>query len=267
MLLCMPWAHQMELDAAAAALDAGQYTLDEIRKYEAVYGQNFVSPGGAGTARQIFSLLQWAPGMQVLDVGCGLGGAALLLAQLYGAKVHGIDLSRNMLAQAAVRSAQAGLAHAVSWEHADILEYQPQQPSDVVHSRDVFLHIHRKPQLLAALMRCLRPGGSLLFSDYLCGPAPHSAEFTDYIRSRNYHLCTLAGYCALLQSAGFEVLVAEDRTAAFVEILERELAGMQSAALSETERRALAHSWQRKIERAQAGEQRWGVFCARRAPG
>ena len=32
MLLYVPWAHQMELDAAAAALDAGQYTLDEIRK-------------------------------------------------------------------------------------------------------------------------------------------------------------------------------------------------------------------------------------------
>lgn len=257
----------MTVDAAAAALDAGQYTADEIRKYAAVYGQNFVSPGGAATAREIFALLQWVPGMHVLDVGCGLGGAALLLAQLYGVKVHGIDLSRNMLAQAAERSAQAGLAHAVSWEHADILEYQPPQPSDVVHSRDVFLHIPAKPRLLAALMRCLRPGGSLLFSDYLCGQPPHSAEFADYISSRNYHLCTLAGYRTLLEQAGFEVLLAEDRTAAFVEILERELAGMPSAALSETERRALAHSWQKKIARAQAGEQRWGVFSARRPLG
>ena len=52
-----------------------------------------------------------------------------------------------------VAEGEAGLAHAVSWEHADILDYQPQQPSDVVHSRDVFLHIHRKPQLLAALTK------------------------------------------------------------------------------------------------------------------
>ena len=257
----------MTFDAAAAALDGGQYTADEIRKYAAVYGQNFVSPGGAATAREIFSLLQWSPGMHVLDVGCGLGGAALLLAQLYGVKVHGIDLSRNMLAQAAERSAHAGLAHAVSWEHADIMEYQPPQPSDVVHSRDVFLHIHAKLRLLAALKRCLRPGGSLLFSDYLCGHPPHSAEFTEYISSRNYHLCTLAGYRALLEQAGFAVLLAEDRTVAFVEILESELAAMPGAALSETEHRDLAHSWQKKIERARAGEQRWGVFSARRLPG
>ena len=257
----------MTIDAAADALDAGQYTADEIRKYAAVYGPNFVSPGGAATAREIFSLLQWAPGMHVLDVGCGLGGAALLLAQLYGVKVHGIDLSRNMLAQAAERSAHAGLAHAVSWEHADIMEYQPPQPSDVVHSRDVFLHIHAKLRLLAALKRCLRPGGSLLFSDYLCGHPPHSAEFTEYISSRHYHLCTLDGYRALLEQAGFAVLLAEDRTAAFVEILERELASMPGAALSENEHRDLAHSWQKKIERARAGEQRWGVFSARRLPG
>ena len=257
----------MTIDAAADALDAGQYTADEIRKYAAVYGPNFVSPGGAATAREIFSLLQWAPGMHVLDVGCGLGGAALLLAQLYGVKVHGIDLSRNMLAQAAERSAHAGLAHAVSWEHADIMEYQPPQPSDVVHSRDVFLHIHAKLRLLAALKRCLRPGGSLLFSDYLCGHPPHSAEFTEYISSRSYHLCTLDGYRALLEQAGFAVLLAEDRTAAFVEILERELDSMPGAALSETEHRDLAHSWQKKIERARAGEQRWGVFSARRLPG
>ena len=94
-----------------------------------------------------------------------------------------------------------------------------------------------------------------------------SAEFTEYISSRNYHLCTLAGYHTLLEQAGFEVLLAEDRTATFVEILERELAAMPGAALSEAERRALEHSWQKKIERARAGEQRWGVFSARRPPG
>ncbi len=81
-------------DATTDALDAGQYTLDEIRKYEAIYGRNFISPGGEATTREIMGLIAFRPNMDVLDVGCGLGGAAFVIAQTFGARVHGIDLSR-----------------------------------------------------------------------------------------------------------------------------------------------------------------------------
>ena len=111
-------------DVAANALDASQYTLDEIRKYEAIYGRNFVSPGGETTTREILSLIDFRPGMDVLDVGCGLGGAAFVMAQSFGARVHGIDLSRNMLQIAEVRCREAELTHGVTFEHADVLRYE-----------------------------------------------------------------------------------------------------------------------------------------------
>ena len=59
--------------------------------------------------------------MDVLDVGCGLGGAAFLIAQTFGARVHGIDLSRNMLQIAQARCQEAQLTQSVTFEHADIL--------------------------------------------------------------------------------------------------------------------------------------------------
>ena len=81
----------MTEQAAANALDQGQYSLDEIRKYETIYGRNFISPGGQAAARDIISLASFRPNMEVLDVGCGLGGAAFLIAQIFGARVHGIE--------------------------------------------------------------------------------------------------------------------------------------------------------------------------------
>jgi phosphoethanolamine N-methyltransferase len=252
------------LDQSDGALDQGQYSSQEIRKYEAVYGRNFISPGGEATARSILGLVALEPSTNVLDVGCGLGGAAFLMAQAFGVRVHGIDLSRNMLAIAQVRLEQASLAHAVMLEHADILRYVPAIEYDLVHSRDVFLHIHDKAGLFAAIMGCLRPGGQLLFSDYLCRAGARSADFAAYIQSRGYDLRSLDQYRALLGQAGFVVLLAQDRTAEFVDILEQELERLSSCQIEPADRVALAQSWQDKLRRARAGEQRWGVLLARK---
>lgn len=251
---------------SAQTLDDGQYTRDAIRKYEAIYGPDFISPGGQATARAILGAATVAPGALALDVGCGLGGAAFLLARERGARVHGIDLSRNMLALAAERCRAAGLSERVTFEHADILAYVPPAPYDLVHSRDVFLHIHDKPRLFAVLAACLRPGGQLVFSDYLRGDGRPSHEFAAYVAARGYALATAGEYRDLMAGAGLVVLAAEDRTAEFAAILAAELARIPASGLPAHERDELAASWRAKLARAQAGEQRWGVFVAR-APG
>jgi phosphoethanolamine N-methyltransferase len=244
------------------ALDAGQYTPEEIRKYEAIYGRNFISPGGEATTRELLTLAALRPRMDVLEIGCGLGGAAFLLAQEQGALVHAIDLSHNMLRIARERCRALDLEQTVAFEHADILEFDRLEAYDLAHSRDVFLHIHAKARLFAVIGRCLRRGGLLLFTDYLCGAGPHSDEFAAYIRARNYDLHTLEHYRSLLEAAGFSVSLAEDRTAEFLQILRRELASLAALELASHERESLADSWRAKIARAQAGEQRWGVFLA-----
>lgn len=252
------------MSSDAAALDAGQYTPDAIRQYEAVYGPGFVSPGGAATTLALLGRVAITPAMRVLDVGCGLGGAALLLAGRFGATVQGIDLSQNMLRVARARCAAAGLAGLVTFAHADVLRYDQPDAFDLIHSRDVFLHIHAKERLFAALVRCLRPGGTLLFTDYLRAEGPPSPEFAAYIARRGYDLRTLGEYRALIAQAGLELLAAEDRTAEFADILARELAYITAGAapLAPHERAELARSWQAKLARAQAGEQRWGFMLA-----
>lgn len=250
------------IKATGAHLDATQYQAEAIAKYEAVYGQHFISPGGADSARACIARLGLKAGMRVLDVGCGLGGSAFLMAREHGVAVHGIDASANMLAGAGERLRAQGLASQVTLEHVDVLALPARPAYDVIYSRDVFLHIHDKPRLMALLHDLLAPGGLLFFTDYGRGEGEPSAEFAAYIRQREYDLRTAGGYRALLEQAGFVQVTVEDQTAEFLAILQAELARIgDDAAHAE-----IRQSWLEKLARARRGEQGW-IWCAgRKAP-
>ena len=95
-------------------LDNNQYTELSILRYEAIYGHNYISPGGENTTDQFIDTLRLLQGMRVLDIGCGLGGPAYRLASKYGVHVHGIDLSANMIRIAKTRLKDEGLQNLVT---------------------------------------------------------------------------------------------------------------------------------------------------------
>ena len=57
------------------SLDEGQCARHEIRKNKAIYGRDFISPGGLQYARKLVAALQLQPGALVLDAGCGMFNA------------------------------------------------------------------------------------------------------------------------------------------------------------------------------------------------
>lgn len=59
-----------------------------------------MSTGGALTTEKFVKQLNLNNSTRVLDVGCGIGGSAFLIARTYGSRVHGIDLSSNMISMA-----------------------------------------------------------------------------------------------------------------------------------------------------------------------
>ncbi len=253
-------------ESTQATLDSTQYRRESILHYEQIYGRDFVSPGGVELARELIANLDLAPGARVLDVGCGLGGSAFVMAREFGFVVDGIDLSRNMLAIAAEKLAAYGLGDRVELRCGDCLELDADGVYDAVYSRDVFLHIADKPRLFDVLSRALRPGGQLLFTDYCGGPEPWSDEFTAYVDARGYHLQTIDDYADLLRAAGFDAVRAEDWTARFVSILERELGRIGELDLDAAARETHAASWRAKLERARSGDHRWGLCRAVRPP-
>jgi phosphoethanolamine N-methyltransferase len=247
-------------------LDTSQYLEQSILQYEQVYGTDFVSPGGADMARGLIGRLGLEPGARVLDVGCGLGGSAFLMAREFGLRVDGIDLSKNMLSIAQRKLDVNGLSSRVSLRWGDCLELEARADYDAVYSRDVFLHIHDKARLFDVLRDSLRPGGKLLFTDYCCGPKPWAEDFAAYVEDRAYCLHGIDEYARLIAAAGFERVEGEDCSARFIDILLADLERIERLELDPGTRDRLRRSWQHKLERARAGDHRWGVFAARK-PG
>lgn len=243
-------------------LDSSQYQIDTILAYEQVYGEDFVSPGGYDLALELLSRVQLEAGARVLDVGCGLGGSAFVMAREFGLQVDGIDLSKNMLSLANQKLESNGLSDQVNLFWGDCLELSGDTTYDAIFSRDVFLHIHDKDRLFHVLYDRLSPGGQLLFSDYCAGAKPWSDEFGDYVKSRNYDLHTVDEYVELISAAGFKKVVGENATSRFAEILQSEKQQIKHLDIEPGIGRKMERSWQQKYERALAGEQCWGIFSA-----
>lgn len=254
-----------EKQVTQAFLDSSQYQEDHILEYEQVYGEDFVSPGGKEFAREMITRLELEPGTKVLDVGCGLGGSAFVMAGEFGIEVDGIDLSKNMLALARRKLEANGLSDAVCLIWGDCLELDCADSYDAIFSRDVFLHIADKARLFAVLNTALRPGGKLLFTDYCCSPQPWGAEFQVYVEDRGYTLHTVEEYAGLISGAGFERVVGEDITDRFIEILHADIARIEQLGMDQAGPGNLEQSWHQKLARSETGDHRWGLFSACKA--
>lgn len=248
----------------ARFLDAGQYSAERIKKYERIYGRDFISPGGAETAREFIAMLDLEAGDRVLDAGCGIGGAAFLMAEEHGASVEGIDLSENMVGLATKRCRDLGLCGKVTFRNGDLMDLEAARRFDAVYSRDVFLHVENKSGLFDILRRALKPGGRLLITDYCRGEEPPSESFSQYLEGRGYFLTTIREYEKILKDAGFARVQAADLTRRFAQIHERELERIEQSGEAAEDLSDLAASWREKRDRALEGEQRWGLFTAMR---
>lgn len=162
-------------------LDSAQYATASILRYETVYGEDFVSPGGREITIELVGGMKLAPESRVLDVGCGLGGSAFVMARDFNLRVDGIDLSKNMLAIANEKLVAHGLSERINFKWGDCLELDRPGYYDAIYSRDVFLHIEDKTRLISALYASLRPGGQLFFTDFCCGKKPWSEPFSDML--------------------------------------------------------------------------------------
>jgi ubiquinone/menaquinone biosynthesis C-methylase UbiE len=114
----------------------------------------------------VFRLAGLAPGMRVLDIGCGTGDVSFLAAALVGVagEVIGVDKSPQAVALANQRAAAAGLAN-VRFITADLNEFVLDKPVDAIIGRLVLMYFSDPAVLLRRLCRFVRPGGLVVFHE------------------------------------------------------------------------------------------------------
>jgi len=252
------------MEVTRKQLDSSQYTAPSIRQYELVYGEDFVAPGGRLMAAELIERMALPAGSRVLDAGCGLGGSAFVMARDFELLVDGIDLSSNMIFMAEEKLQKHHLESKVTLRQGDCMKLNAANKYDAVYSRDVFLHIHDKKRLFARLHGSLKARGKLLFTDYCCGATPWQSEFTRYVEDRGYCLHTLEAYADLIGEAGFSDITYEDLTTRFIEILRQEMQKIETLNIDRSARSDLAAGWIAKIHRAETGDQKWGLFTAKK---
>jgi MPBQ/MSBQ methyltransferase len=120
----------------------------------------------------VHQLVRWSgldqlpSGSRLLDVGCGIGGSARILAADYGFEVLGISISPAQVARAQALT-PAALAPRCRFAVMDALALELADASfDAVWSVEACPHMADKQRYADELLRVLKPGGRLAVADW-----------------------------------------------------------------------------------------------------
>lgn len=125
-------------------------------------------------------------GASCLDVGCGGGDVARLLARMVGAtgRVVGIDQDASVVRIAAEEAAGESPDH-LSFRTQSVFDLEPDESFDVVYCRFLLTHLPDREAAMQRMLGAAKPGGLLIFEDidfsgHICHPA--RAAMHDYMR-------------------------------------------------------------------------------------
>ncbi len=126
--------------------------------------------------RFLASRLKLGPQDRVLDVATGPGGVAISIAEKFGCRVAGLDISSEMLEQARRNVEASGLASSISLVEgrAEDLPF-PDGHFDAVVFTFLFRYVDDPQATVNELARVLKPGGQMASLEFYVpqGPVLH----------------------------------------------------------------------------------------------
>lgn len=190
--------------------------LDEDRQYTMAYYRE-ADPASTSLEKaqldkkaHIAAKLHLKPGMRVLDIGCGWGGLAMYLHQMYDVEVLGVALAPDQIAFCQERAEAAGVANKVRFELCDYRDVTGE--FDRISSVGLLEHVGtlHYPEFFAHTYRLLKPDG-VMFS-HCCGragPPGHTDAWTrKYIFPGGY-IPALSEIVIESEKAGWQVMDVE----------------------------------------------------------
>ena len=207
--------------------DDVHYDEKIIAFLEDLWGDGFLSPGGADEVRRVLDGVA-VYNKSVIDIGCGSGACAILLAQECGASsIVAIDVESPVCKAANKRVIANGLSDKVSIQ---LVEPGPlpfaDEMFDLVFSKDSIIHIPDKEALALEAYRVLKPGGCFAASDWLIShDNSPSSEMVEYLKAEglDFAMASPARYEKAMKNAGFVDVELVNRNSWYSQVALKEL--------------------------------------------
>ena len=182
-------------------LEPSQATVETLAPYDQFHGR------GLAATEDMATLVQVAETDHLLDVGSGIGGPARYLAQRFGCRVSGIDLTPEFCDVARHLTALLGLADRVSVRQGNALAMPFGDATfDGAYSMNVSMNIADKCALYREIHRVLKPGAWLMLSEVVQGPGGEPDFPVPWARTASSSfLSTQAETRANLDASGFTI--------------------------------------------------------------
>jgi ubiquinone/menaquinone biosynthesis C-methylase UbiE len=196
-----------------------KWSAERIKVAELIWGDGFTFPGGADHVLRMVKPMTLTSAKSMLDIGCGLGGATRAIAKTFGTWVIGMEASPALATAGMQYSEMAGLAKRAPIQHFDPATCElPSKKYDAVCLRNIFSNITDKKRLLTQCERALKPGGSILVSDFaLKQHGVKSAALTTWFEAEDHppQPGVLEEFKKDFEHLKLDTRVAEDMTAEF----------------------------------------------------
>jgi ubiquinone/menaquinone biosynthesis C-methylase UbiE len=179
--------------------------------------------GGRQATVEFADQLGLQPGMELLDIGSGIGGPARYFAHHRQCRVTGIDLTDEYVRVAGALSERAGLGDKVKFVQGSALALPfPPASFDGAYMLHVGMNIADKATLFAQVKRALRPGGIFGVYDVMrIGPGDLAFPLPWARTAESSFVAATDDYRRLLRDAGFEVQKERERCAFAIEFFKK----------------------------------------------
>ncbi len=134
---------------------------------ERLWGEGFIFSGGPDYMEEFVKPLCLNPTMSVMDFTAGAGGGPAEISKKSDIWITAMESDPELAAAATEFCARKGAARAkvTPWKLSE--PALPAKKYDRIYGRECFYLVEDKSRFLAALVEALKPGGQLLFSDYV----------------------------------------------------------------------------------------------------